>query len=537
MDSIKLLDCTLRDGGYVNHWRFGRQAIPDILSKLVLANMDFIECGYLSQKKGGDPDVAQFATLDDLAAVLPSKQPHQRFAIMINFGEYDDAALPSPSGDAPVIRVCFHKKDRAAAVAYCGRLVEKGYTVFLQPMAILNYSDGEYVELIREANAIKVRCFYIVDSFGVMETKDLLRLQLVADRNLDPGIALGYHSHNNLQQAYGNAKMFVEQHLSREIVIDASVFGIGRGAGNLNMELFADYLNRQQEKAYRIEPLLDIMDEHLQSVFRETPWGYSLPFYFSAKNNCHPNYALFFSQKNTLSNRSLEQLLASLPPEVKSNYSADTAETYYQKFQEQSVDDKEVVSALLKHIGTRPVLILAPGKSLETERETIAAFIRDNDPVVFAINVASPHHACDYLFCTNEKRLAKLEVPPSARLLLTSNLRHRSHDALILNYASYLDHEGLIADNPTLMLLQLFSLNGIKETTLAGFDGYSPNPDENYFASSLSLGSSIAVKLRKNELIRSSLERTMRNMDVHFLTPSLYVPAAARDVPQRGRLA
>ena len=525
MDSIKLLDCTLRDGGYVNHWRFGRKAIPDILSKLVLANMDFIECGYLSQKKGGDPDVAQFATLDDLAAVLPPKQPHQRFAIMINFGEYDDAAIPPPSEDAPVIRVCFHKKDRAAAVAYCGRLVGKGYTVFFQPMAILNYSDGEYVELIREANGIQVRCFYIVDSFGVMETKDLLRLQLMADRNLDPGIALGYHSHNNLQQAYGNAKMFVDQHLSREIVIDASVFGIGRGAGNLNMELFADYLNRQHGKAYQIEPLLDIMDEHLQSVFRETPWGYSLPFYFSAKNNCHPNYALFFSQKNTLSNRSLEQLLASMPPEVKSNYSPDVAEACYQKFQEQNVDDKEVVATLLEHIGDRPVLVLAPGKSLETERERIAAFIRDEKPVVFAINVPPPSLSCDYLFCTNEKRLAKLERPPSVRLVLTSNLRHRTHDALILNYASYLDRESLIADNPTLMLLHLFSLTGIKAVTLAGFDGYSPNPEENYFAASLSLGSSISAKLRKNELIRSSLERVMRNMDVHFLTRSLYLPA------------
>lgn len=522
MDSIKLLDCTLRDGGYVNHWRFGRQAIPDILSKLVLANMDFIECGYLSQKKGGDPDVAQFATLDDLAAVLPPKHPHQRFAIMINFGEYDDAAIPPPSGDAPVIRVCFHKKDRAAAVAYCGRLVEKGYTVFLQPMAILNYSDGEYVDLIREANGIKVRCFYIVDSFGVMETKDLLRLQLVADRNLDPGIALGYHSHNNLQQAYGNAKMFVEQHLAREIVIDASVFGIGRGAGNLNMELFADYLNRQQEKAYRIEPLLDVMDEHLQSVFRETPWGYSLPFYFSAKNNCHPNYALFFSQKNTLSNRSLEQLLASLPPEVKSNYSPDTAETYYQKFQERHVDDAEAVRALVRRLEGRNVLVLAPGKTLRTCRDAILAHIAADHPVVFAINTAPPDYPCDFLFCSNEKRLKALALPPGCELVVTSNLHPDLPHPIVVDYASYLGRTDLIADNPTLMLLRLFALNGISRVAIAGFDGYSPVPEENYFEPSLSLGSSIGRKLQKNECIRQIIDQMAQTMDLRFLTPSVY---------------
>lgn len=522
MNTIKLLDCTLRDGGYVNHWRFGEKAISGILKKLVLSNVDLIECGYLSQSKGGDPDVAQFASLADLSKRLPEKRPGQRYAVMINFGEYDIDAIPTAVDDSPVLRVCFHKKDLDAAVAYCGRLVDKGHTVFLQPMAILNYSDGEFTELVHKANGIRVACFYIVDSFGVMETDDLLRLLLLADHNLASDIALGYHSHNNLQQAYGNAKLFVDRHMARDIVVDASVFGIGRGAGNLNMELFAGFLNKCHGKSYEIAPLLDIMDEHLLPIFREHFWGYSLPFYFSAQNNCHPNYALYFSRKNTLSNKSLNQLLASLPDDVKAVYSEELAEQNYRRFQERHVDDGEAVRGLVRRLEGRNVLILAPGKSLQTCRKAISDYIGEHAPVAFAINTAPPDYPCDFLFCSNEKRLRGLSLPPGCTLVATSNLHPDLPDSVIVDYASYLGRTDLIADNPTLMLLRLFALNGISRVAIAGFDGYSPVPSDNYFDPSLSLGSSIGTKLKKNESIRQVMEQMSQTMDIRFLTPSFY---------------
>ncbi len=522
MNTIKLLDCTLRDGGYINNWRFGEKTITGILKKLVLSNVELIECGYLSQSKGGDPEVAQFASFADLARCLPEKRPGQRYAVMINFGDYGIDAIPPADADSPVLRVCFHKKDRDAAVAYCGRLVEKGHTVFLQPMAILNYDDAEFTALIRAANGIRVACFYIVDSFGVMETNDLLRLLLLADHNLAPDITLGYHSHNNLQQAYGNAKSFVERHMARDIVVDASVFGIGRGAGNLNMELFADFLNKCYGKSYEIAAFLDIMDEHLLPIYREHFWGYSLPFYFSAKNNCHPNYALFFSRKNTLSNKSLDQLLSSLPDDVKAVYSEELAEQSYRRFQERHVDDSETVQGLVRRLESRNVLILAPGKSLRTCRDAIQAHMAANHPVVFAINTAPPDYPCDFLFCSNEKRLRTLSLPSGCELIVTSNLHPDIPDPIVVDYASYLGRTSLIADNPTLMLLRLFALNGVSRVAIAGFDGYSPVPEENYFEPSLSLGSSIGRKLQKNECIRQIIDQMAQTMDLRFLTPSVY---------------
>lgn len=522
MNQISLLDCTLRDGGYVNQWHFGYQRICDILEKLVASNVEYIECGYLSQKKGGTMDETQYRCLGDIEHILPLKHADQEYAVMINFGEYVIDNIPDALGMEPVIRVCFHKKDWIAALKFCGQLKTKKYRVFVQPMASLSYTDAEFLDLISRVNQLKPNCFYIVDSFGVMETRDLQRLINLTDFNLDQSILLGYHSHNNLQQAYGNAKLIVEQNLVHNLIIDASVYGMGRGAGNLNMELFAAYLNKRYEKYYNIDAFLDIMDEDLKPIFSQQYWGYSLPFYLSAQHNCHPNYACYFADKNTLTNKSMRQLLASLPEEVKNSFSEEKAEWYYREFQKRLVDDREVLRVLKRKLKGKEILILAPGKSIMRQKMEVDAYIDKYDPVVIAINIAPIGYKCHYLMCTNEKRYKRLEVPEKCQLILSSNLATLDKDALIINYSSYLNEENLIAENPTLMLLQLLIDIGMTKVSIAGFDGYRADAQENYFDGSLSMGTSIDLKLRKNNLIRQSITKFRTQMELEFVTESLY---------------
>ena len=524
MSQLSLLDCTLRDGGYVNNWNFGHAVICGILNKLVSSKVEYIECGYLSQKKGGCPDHTQFADFDSINRVLPEKHADQKYAVMINFGEYAIEAIPAATDQSPVIRVCFHKKAADDAIAYCKQLKEKGYPVFVQPMASLNYTDMEFMELIDKVNAIQPDGFYIVDSFGVMEARDLQRLAAIVDNNLDMHVQLGYHSHNNLQQAYGNAKDLVEQHLRHDLILDASVYGMGRGAGNLNMELFASYLNKNYGKSYNTDPFLDIIDEYLKPIFSENFWGYSLPFYLSAQYNCHPNYAGYFADKNTLTNKSMRQLLASLPDNVKNSYTAAYAEEYYQAFQKRLVDDRKVLLDLKKAIENREVLILAPGKSIESEKDRIMRYIASQNPVIVAVNIVPDGYCCDYLICTNEKRFRKLHLPEGCQLILSSNIAHGEEEtgAWIINYSSYLSEDSLIADNPTLMLMQVFLDIGVKAVNIAGFDGYSPNPQDNYFHAGLSLGTSISLKLQKNRLIGNRVKELGKSMKINFITDSLY---------------
>ena len=332
MKKIYLLDCTLRDGGYVNDWNFGSSRIRGILKLLSESNIEYIECGYLTEQCEPSADSARFTNLAAVDAVLPRQKIRQRYAVMIDYGTYSLEHLDDASAYAPVIRVCFHKKDSVEALTFCELLVKKGYDVFVQPMVSPIYSDAEFIDMIRAVNRIKPAAFYIVDSFGSMELGDFKRLLFLTDHNLSQNILLGYHAHNNLQQAYENAKYMAESKLSHDIILDASVYGMGRGAGNLHIEMFAYYLNANYGKTYNVERLWDVFDDYLSSIFAERYWGYSMPFYLSALNHCHPNYAAYFACKGVLSYRLLDQLLASLPTDVKNTFLKDAADRYYTAF-------------------------------------------------------------------------------------------------------------------------------------------------------------------------------------------------------------
>lgn len=520
MRQVNLMDCTLRDGGYINNWHFGCRTIENILQKLSDSNIEFIECGYLSEKKFGDENDTQFKDLEAVRKVLP-KSGKKNYAVMIDFGQYAIEHIPNADEDAPIIRVCFHHKDVAQALQFCKQLIQKGYTVFVQPMASLNYTDVEFVELIRDVNAIDPAGFYIVDSFGVIEIEDFQRLLFLTDHNLKSTILLGYHAHNNLQQAYGNAKYMVEQKLSHDIILDASVYGMGRGAGNLNMELFASYLNKNYDKAYHIDSFLEIMDEYLKPIFAEHFWGYSLPYYLSAQYNCHPNYANYFADKNTLNNLSMRQLLASLPEQVKCSYSVENAEQYYREFQRRLIDDSETLNKFRKAFENRNILIISPGKTVMSERQKVETFIRQKRPIIIAINVIPDGYHCDYLFCANEKRLRSIESLNDCQLIVSSNIECSAACERI-NYSSYLSEDAIVSDNPTLMMIRLMITLGICKVNVAGFDGYNAEAKDNYFDEKLALGTSVSLKTQKNALIKKEVRNLQEQIKIEFVTSSKY---------------
>ena len=424
MQNIKLLDCTLRDGGYINNWAFGKKVIHKVVSKVARAGIDVIECGYLSTRNSGDEDTARFNSIEDVRrAYVANKSTYQKYAVMVNFGEYPIEMFSNADSDDPIIRVAFHKKDLDDVLIYCENLKRKGYCCIIQPMGALNYTDEEFVQMIKKINILEPEAFYIVDSFGVMELKDFQRLLFLTDNNLNQKIDLGYHSHNNLQQAYSNSKYMVEQNLSHGLIIDASVFGMGRGAGNLNIELFAKYLNQNFHKNYNIEPILEVFDECLKPIFAKCFWGYSLPFYLSSIHNCHPNYASYFAEKNTLSVRSMHELLSMITEDDKTSFSPEKASNYYTRYQENYVDDHEALEVIKNAIGKKEVLVLAPGQSLKNRENVIKQFVEEKSPVIFGINHMRETFCYEFLFVVNEKRLPSGKPDNVKNLIVTTNYK------------------------------------------------------------------------------------------------------------------
>jgi len=330
MQHIQVLDCTLRDGGYCNQWNFGENNIHTISTSLVEAGINIIELGFLTNTVNYNADISKYTTMEQAVEMIPIDRKESLFVCMINYGEYDiDNISEHDHRSLDGLRIAFHKQDMVPALEYCSKLQAKGYKVFIQAMVSLSYTDEEFLDMIQRVNAIKPYAFYIVDSFGMMKRKDLIRLFYMVEHNLENGIRIGFHSHNNMQLAYSNAQTLADIHTDYELIIDSSVYGMGRGAGNLNTELFVEYLNENFNGKYYLKPLLTIIDEILNPFYLQNYWGYSLPNYLSARYNTHPNYAGYLDDKKTLTIESMNEVFGMMCPDRKVVYDKKYIEHLY----------------------------------------------------------------------------------------------------------------------------------------------------------------------------------------------------------------
>ena len=203
MNSVKVLDVTLRDGGCVIDFNFGQNYMNQILRGLEKSGVDIIELGYLDSNKGTEQGRTQFCNEKVVTQhFLKNKKPGVMYVAMFDYGKFDPDTLSQNDGTGiDGLRIAFHKKDRLNMVPLAKKVLEKGYKLFLQPMTIMRYSDAELLELLETVNRdLKdATAFYVVDSFGEMRMNDLNRVVYLVDRNLTPEMSLGFHSHNNLQ--------------------------------------------------------------------------------------------------------------------------------------------------------------------------------------------------------------------------------------------------------------------------------------------------------------------------------------------------
>lgn len=330
MRSINVLDCTLRDGGYINNWRFGKNNIQNIIDNLIKSSVEYIEVGYYSDCKESNEDRTIFSNLNRVNEIIDSSS---KFLVMINYSEVDINNIPNAIEVPNIfgIRLAFHKKDQEEAIKYCYQLKEKGYKVFVQPMVTMAYKELELTELINEVNKLNPYAFYFVDSFGFMMENDVVSKFSFVGKLLNNNILLGFHSHNNLQLSYANTLSLINLDIEQNIILDSSVYGMGRGAGNLNTELIIGYLNSNCNKNYKVEPLLKIVDNYLQKEKQENNWGYSIEYFLSAIMRCHPNYSKAF-MNHDIKKEELLNLLSLIVDNKKIYFDKEYADNLYKDY-------------------------------------------------------------------------------------------------------------------------------------------------------------------------------------------------------------
>ncbi|MGI6090731.1 MAG: aldolase catalytic domain-containing protein [Saccharofermentanales bacterium] len=523
MNKVQILDCTLRDGGYCNEWRFGYENAKRITECLVEADVEIIECGFITNRVEYDPDVTKFNTVEEIADIIPSNRYGKIFVAMMNYGEYKVEDLPPFDGSSiDGIRVAFHKKNLKEALELCKIIKAKGYLVFIQAMVSLSYSDEEFLSLIRSINEFEPYAFYIVDSFGMMKGKDLTRLFYVAEYNLKENIWIGFHSHNNMQLAYSNAQRLTTVQTSRNLIIDSSIMGMGRGAGNLNTELFIGYLNENAGKKYQIKPLLMIIDNILAPFYERNYWGYSLPNYISASHNAHPNYAGYLDAKKTLTFEEMNEIFNMMDDDKKVSYDKAYIEGLYLRFQEKDRVQEEHLSDLKGKLANKSVLLIAPGQSSITERDKIVAFSRQDSVCIISINYDYDESLTDFLFVSNLRRYRDLPVEKRSKSIVTSNIP--ALDVYLqVRYKDLLNNVEAVEDNAGLMLAKLLIQLGVKKILIAGMDGYSVNPDENYADQRMNFYIEKEMAEKKNAGMIAVLKDLRKDVDIEFLTTPKYV--------------
>lgn len=519
MSNIKILDCTLRDGGYINNWDFGENNIKKILQNLISAKLDFVECGFL-KTQDYNKEKTFFPNYDYLEKILPKNFTQTKFTLMINFGEYPIENLPNCNNKNIALRIVFKKNEKEEAIKYCNELINKNYNIFVNPMHTNTYSSNELLELINMVNNIKPKGFTIVDTTGAMKEKDILTSFYLVDANLDKDIALCFHSHNNLQLSFSNAQCLMKVCKGRELIIDSTVFGMGRGAGNLCTELLTQYINDNYAGNYNIIPILKIVDEQINPIFAKTPWGYSVPYYLAATNHCHPNYAKYLVDKQTVPVEIINHLLQTIPDEKKSSFDSSLIKQIYLDNFSHSIDDAETLIYLEELLSNKKILILAPGKSLTKEKDKINSFIEKENPFIISLNFIPNDYKEDLVFVTNMKRFESLE-DYSMPLVVSSNIENIPQQAKVLNYSSYLNNSKMF-DNVALMFLKLLIKIGVKSVTFAGLDGFSNIATENYVSNDLINNAKVSEFDERNEIMSDELSRIQKFINIEFLTTTLY---------------
>lgn len=519
MSKIEILDCTLRDGGYCNNWQFGEKNIRSIVNNLLEANIDIIECGFITQKCEEDKERTQFVSFEDVAKVIPSNRENKLLVAMINYGEYPIENIPECDGNSvDGIRVAFHKRDRNSALEYCKQIKSKGYKVFVQGMVTLSYSDEEFVDFIKQVNEFEPFAFYIVDSFGMMKRKDLIRLFYIVEHNLSEKVIIGFHSHNNMQLAYSNAVALTQVQTNREIIVDSSVYGMGRGAGNLNTELFTEFLNDNFEGRYVLQPLLNIIDDILDDFYRKNYWGYSLPNYLSAKNNAHPNYAGYLNDKKTLTVEDMENIFQLMDEEKKVRYDKEYIEELYIQYLASGKEQVIHQDELKQFLKGKRVLLIAPGKSSSEERVKIDEY--DSETIRISVNFDYPNSK--YIFLSNLRRFRELNPKLYSKCIVTSNIQS-NQVYLQTKYSALLNNVEMVRDNAGLMAIQFLMNQEVKEIILAGFDGYSHDAKENYAVKSMEFITKSVVMDAMNEGLSIMLRRFEKDIKLTFLTTPRYI--------------
>lgn len=525
-----LLDCTLRDGGYINDWEFGHDKIVEIFERLVSSGIDVIEVGFLDDRRQFDINRTIMPNTEAVNKIFAGLDKGR--SLVVAMIDYGTCALkniqPCRETFLDGIRVIFKEHLMYEALDYCKELKKLGYKVFAQMVSVTTYTDEKLKEYADLVNSVKPFANSMVDTYGLLHQTQLMHIFHELDKYLEQDIIVGFHAHNNFQLAYANCIEYLTSKTKRTILADGTLYGMGKSAGNAPIELLSMFMNERFKANYDITQILEAIDNTILDIYKKQYWGYNMFFFISAATKCHPNYVQFLMNKKTLSVKQIIEILNSLSFEKKLLYDAKYAEQVYLKYQDVVCDDKADIEKLKKVLKNKEVLLVGPGNNIKRERTKVKKLISERKPIVISVNYAPKDIKIDYVFLTKTKRYTLLlndlhgSENENVGIIATSNVtKARGNFHYILNYGTLIDRDTEVIDNSLVMFLKEAVALEIKKVYLAGFDGYSKRGD-NYFDVSREYSFAKEKADYFNEYVKEFLNTVKDKLIIKFITKSKY---------------
>lgn len=326
--SVQITDCTIRDGGYLFNKNPDPEFVKGIMRGLADAGIDFVETGFLQAHVSGETLVYGDST--DARKYLPEDRGQTQFLGFCDNSRYTLDNLDDYDGRSfKWLRISFARHETEGALKFCAGAQKKGYAVQFNPMDTVSYTDGERGELIKKVNIVKPASFSIVDTFGAMYLDDLKHIFQQVDSLLDREIKIGLHSHDNLGLSCALAETMAElaREAGRDIIVDGSLFGMGRGAGNARTELLADFLNKKCGGQYNIPILLETIDRYIVPLQGDIHWGYDLPMYICGTVHSHVDNVYHLEKAYGCTANEMFDLIRGLTPAQRTRYGTGYSKT------------------------------------------------------------------------------------------------------------------------------------------------------------------------------------------------------------------
>ncbi|QHW33320.1 nucleoid-structuring protein H-NS [Paenibacillus rhizovicinus] len=288
-NNCKIVDCTIRDGGLVNNWDFSVEFVQHLYQTLNEAGVDYMEIGYKNSPKllKGAESAGPWRFLDDdfLRKVIPQKL-NTKLSALVDIGRVDENdILPREESLLDLIRVACYIQDVEKALELVKVFHDRGYETTLNIMALSNVMENQLLEAFELIEASVVDVVYVVDSYGSLDPKDFDYLISKFQKHL-PSKRLGVHTHNNMQLAFANTLTAVDKGVE---LLDASVYGMGRAAGNCCTELLVAHLKNTK---YNVRPVLDMIEKYMIPLREKEEWGYIIPYMITGMLDEHPRSAM-----------------------------------------------------------------------------------------------------------------------------------------------------------------------------------------------------------------------------------------------------